>query len=80
MHMNVDYSQVQEGTISTEDTNGTNISEECIVIPVLVPLSEVADWLAAYDPTSSTSPSEADSRKIARVVLDALKKYRESHP
>ena len=78
MHMNVDYSQVVEGTISTEDTNGTNISEECIVIPVLVPLSEVGDWLAAYDPTSLTSPSAADSRKIARVVLDALKKYTEA--
>ena len=78
MHMNVDYSQVQEGNISTEDTNGSSISEECIVIPVLVPLSEVGDWLAAYDPTSSTSPSAADSRKIARVVLDALKKYTEA--
>ena len=74
MHINVDYSQVVEGNISTEDTNGTNISEECIVIPVLVPISEVADWLAAYDPASSTSPSAADSRKIARVVLDALKR------
>jgi hypothetical protein len=78
MQMNVDYSQVQEGNISTEDTYGTNISEDCIVIPVLVALSEVADWLAAYDPASSTSPSAADSRKIARVVLDALKKYTEA--
>ena len=78
MHMNADYSQVVEGNISTEDTDGTNISEEAIVIPVLVPLSEVGDWLAAYDPTSSTSPSAADSRKIARVVLDALKKYTEA--
>ena len=78
MHMNVDYFQIVEGNISTEDTDGTSISEECIVIPVLVPFSEVGDWLAAYDPTSSTSPSAADSRKIARVVLDALKKYKES--
>jgi len=78
MHMNVDYSQVVEINISTEDTDGSSISEEAIVIPVLVPLSEVGDWLAAYDPTSSTSPSAADSRKIARVVLDALKKYTEA--
>lgn len=78
MHMNVDYSQVQEVNISTEDTDGSSISEECVFIPVLVPLSEVSDWLAAYDPTSSTSPSAADSRKIARVVLDALKKAMES--
>jgi hypothetical protein len=76
--MNVDYSQVVEINISTEDTDGSSISEEAIVIPVLVPLSEVGDWLAAYDPTSSTSPSAADSRKIARVVLDALKKYTEA--
>jgi len=80
MHINIDYSQVQEINITTEDTDGANISEEAIVIPVLVPLSEINDWLTAYDAASSASPSEADSRIIARTVLNALKKYRESHP
>ena len=34
--------------------------------------AEADEALASYDPTSSTSPSAADSRKIARTVLDAL--------
>lgn len=32
----------------------------------------IAPFLAAYDPASSTSPGAADSRKIARLVMDAL--------
>jgi len=36
--------------------------------------------LAAYDPVDPNSPAEATSREITRVILNALKKYRESHP
>jgi hypothetical protein len=79
MHMNVDFPQVQVVGVSTEDTDGTAISEDAFVIPVLVPLSEVGGYLdpAFYDPASSTSPSAANSRAIARVVLDALKRAAE---
>jgi hypothetical protein len=42
------------------------------VIPVLLPDSDRADWLAAYDPTNQYSPNATDSRIIARAVLDAL--------
>jgi hypothetical protein len=42
------------------------------VIPVLLPDSDRADWLAAYDPANDYSPNAADSRVIARAVLDAL--------
>jgi len=42
-----------------------------MVVLVLDP-DEAAAALASYDPTSSTSPSAADSRRIARRVLDAL--------
>jgi hypothetical protein len=42
------------------------------VIPVLLPDSDRADWLAAYDPTNQYSPNATDSRVIARAVLDAL--------
>jgi len=34
--------------------------------------AEAAAALASYDPAGSTSPSAADSRKIARTVLDAV--------
>ena len=42
------------------------------IIPVLLPDSDRADWLASYDPTNDYSPNAADSRVIARAVLDAL--------
>jgi hypothetical protein len=42
------------------------------VIPVLLPDSDRADWLAAYDPTYHNTPNATDSRIIARAVLDAL--------
>jgi hypothetical protein len=42
------------------------------VIPVLLPDSDRADWLAAYDPQNQYSPNATDSRIIARAVLDAL--------
>jgi hypothetical protein len=43
------------------------------VIPVLLPDSDRADWLAAYDPSNQYSPNATDSRIIARAVLDALR-------
>jgi len=48
--------------------------DEAYQIPIIIPLSEVEELLLNYDPNSATSPSAADSRVIARIVLDALKK------
>jgi len=43
------------------------------IIPVLLPDSDRADWLASYDPGNQYSPNATDSRIIARAVLDALR-------
>jgi len=77
--IHVDQTQVMVASVSTEDTDGSQIDEEAFIIPVVIPLSEMATYLdpAFYDPASGTSPSAANSRAIARVVLDALKKAAE---
>ena len=72
--MYVDYTQVTYCDVSATDTNNNQIEVEGYVIPVLVDDAEVAALLAAYDQASATSPSAADSRIIARLVLDARKK------
>lgn len=71
--VNVSQPDVRSMGIATTDTDGSTIDESCTVIPVLIPDAEKADWLALYDPASSTSPAAADSRRIARAVLDALR-------
>jgi len=48
------------------------------MVVLVLDADEAAAALASYDPTSSTSPSAADSRRIARAVLDALKAAEES--
>lgn len=68
----VDQEQAIVETVSATDTDGAEINVEGFVIPTVIPLSEVGPWLALYDPASSTSPSAANSRVIARAVLDAL--------
>ena len=50
---------------------------DTFTIPVCIPVESVGPWLAAYDPSNDYSPSAADSRIIARAVLDALKKAAE---
>lgn len=75
--VNIDQSQVAIVGVSTKDTDGTEIQTQAFVVPVVIPLSEVGSWLATYDPASSTSPSAADSRVIARAVLAALKQKAE---
>ena len=75
--IHVDQSNIVSAHVSSVDTDDTNIDVEGVVIPVLIPDSDITDWLAAYDSTNQYSPSATDSRKIARKVLDALKKYNE---
>ena len=78
-HLLVDQSAVTVQKIDSTDGTGAPFSEEGFVIPVVIPLSEMGTYLdpAFYDPAVSASPTAADSRKIARVVLDALKKAAE---
>lgn len=64
-----DTSQTQRAEIT--DPSGEAV--ECIIIPVAVPVSEVAAELAAYDATNGTHPLAAQSKPIARAVLDALR-------
>ena len=73
-HYHCDYRQVRESGVTVEDTDGTKIDTEGFIIPIIIPLSEVAELLANYDPTSSTSPLVAYSRPLSRAILDALKR------
>jgi hypothetical protein len=69
----IDQSQVTFEQIATKDTDGTDVDTLAFVVPVVIPLDQVPAWEAAYDPSSSSSPLAADSRVIARAVLDGMK-------
>ena len=73
--IHVDQSQITVSDVSIEDTDGSHVDTEAFIIPVVIPLSEMGTYLdpAFYDPDASASPTAADSRVIARAVLDALK-------
>lgn len=71
----IDYPAVEQDGRGTEGTDGSPWEDEVVTIPVCIPVTEVSDWLAAYDSTNQYSPSAGDSRIIARAVLDALKKH-----
>jgi len=70
--IHVDASQLSTESVSTEDADGTEIEDEFVIIPVLIPTADVAAWGALYTATDAASPIEADARVIARCVLDAL--------
>ena len=63
-----DTSQAQRAEIADPDGN----TVECYIIPVAVPVSEVAAELAAYDPENGNHPLAAQAKPIAKAVLDAL--------
>ena len=69
----IDQSQVTFEHVSTTDTDGTEVDTLAFVVPVIIPLDQVPAREAAYDPSSSSSPLAADSRVIARAVLDGMK-------
>ena len=73
--MVADQSQVQTVSITAEDQHGDPVEIEGIGIPIVIGSDEIAALIAAYDPAASASPSAADSRIIARVVMDALRRY-----
>jgi hypothetical protein len=64
--------QNSAASVSGIDTDGETFDTLAISITVLIPTDEAAAWLALYDPASSTSPSAANSRIIARKVMNAL--------
>lgn len=71
-----DYSQVQFGQFTVENSDGIEtVDLDAFSIPVLIPISMVGELLAAYDPSSGTSPSVTYSRPLSRAILDALKRY-----
>jgi len=70
--MQVNQDEVQSMSVSGQSTVGAYFVVEGYQIPVVLSASEVSTLLAAYSPSSSSSPSEATSRQIARLVLDAL--------
>ena len=72
--MVADQSQVQSMSITAEDQHGDPVEIEGIGIPIVIGSDEIAALIAAYDPAASASPSAADSRVIARVVMDSLRK------
>jgi hypothetical protein len=61
-------------SISGKDTEDVFFEIDGCKITLVVPESEIQILLSSYDQASATSPSAADSRAIARIVLDALKK------
>jgi hypothetical protein len=69
----IDQSQVVFEQIATRDTDGSDVDTLAFIVPVVIPLDQVPAWEAAYDPSSSSSPLAADSRVIARAVLDGMK-------
>ena len=71
--MNIDQSQVVFEEVSATDTDGSEVQTPAFVVPVVIPIDQFPAWETAYDPASSTSPSAANSRIIARAVLDAMK-------
>ncbi len=72
--VNIDQDAVTSMHVATTDTDGSQIDVEGTIIPVIIPDSDRSDWLASYDPAEQYSPSAADSRIIARAVLDSLRK------
>ena len=76
--VNVDQSQVTFEHVSTVDTDGTEVDTLAFIVPVVIPLDQVPAWENFYDPTNQYSPSAADSRVIARAVLDGMKAEAES--
>ena len=77
--VNIDQSQVVFEEVSTTDTDGTEVQTLAFVVPVIIPLDQIPAWETAYDPSSSTSPSAANSRIIARAVLDGMKQSAEEN-
>lgn len=58
-------------------TEKDGADDTAIILTMVFYSSDVADILASFDPSSSTSPSAADSRSIARPIAEVLKSVEE---
>ena len=67
--MKADETQIVFGTI--DDVDGFSV-------PLIISWEEAVALIEAYDPSNQFSPPAAESREIARVFLDALKKAMEA--
>jgi len=72
-----DQTQIQTVNVSIIDEHDARADVSGVMIPVIIPADVVAELLANYDDTSSTSPVVAYSRPLARTLLDALKRFSE---
>jgi len=61
-------------TVADLEQGGAEV--ECQVFDLAIDFATLEADLAAYDPTSATSPSVTIARKYARVVLDAYAAYK----
>ena len=73
MALHADQTAIVQCSISAPDQQGQEFTTEGFLIPLMVPLADIGSLLAAYDAANQYSPNAEDSRKIARVVMDALK-------
>ena len=73
MSSKVDYEAVQLANISTRDTDGNYYTDDSYIIPLTIPVADVAALLASYDESDASSPDVSTSRTIARLILSALK-------
>lgn len=67
MPVHTDDTQIQQVTLATDDGR----SVEAVVVPVVVPLSEVPGQLTEYR-AGPRAPYAAQSKPIARAVLEAI--------
>ncbi len=75
--LKIDFVSTELTGRGTESPDGTPWFDDVIVVPVCIPVDQVDLWLTAYDSDNQYSPSAADSRQLARAVLDAVKKHQE---
>ena len=72
--VHIDFPETGElQSVDSVDTDGEDFNVTGYVIRVVIAEDEVEAWLDLYDPASGTSPSAANSRIIARAVLEALR-------
>ena len=70
----IDRASTQPDVIVTSFEGDVEGQHEGSTITIVIPADQQSAWLAAYDPSNQYSPSAADSRVIARAVLDELKR------
>jgi hypothetical protein len=72
--MKIDINDSFAVSISSQDTDGNDFDIAGYKITFVISDSDAGLKLASYDPTDNYSPSAAESRVIARLIMDALKK------